>query len=77
MCSNDLPAMSPSMDAVLAAELALDKLPDLSPWESRAPNDVRSRGHDAPFMWHRKLQHSLPQPAKDLVRRQQARFSRD
>ncbi len=41
-------------------------LPTLSDFEATTP-----------FMWHPKLQELLPQPARDIVRRQQARFSRD
>ncbi|KAK4095707.1 SET domain-containing protein [Parathielavia hyrcaniae] len=65
-----------SIHALLAAELALDKSPDLAPWKAVLPT-LSDFEVTMPFMWHHELQDLLPQPAKDIVRRQQAKFSRD
>ncbi|KAK3897591.1 hypothetical protein C8A05DRAFT_19674 [Staphylotrichum tortipilum] len=65
-----------SIHALLAAELALDKSPDLALWKAVLPT-LSDFEVTMPFMWHHDLQDLLPQPARDIVRRQQARFSRD
>lgn len=65
-----------SIHALLAAELALDKSPAFAPWKAVLPT-LSDFEATTPFMWRHELQDLLPQPARDLVRRQQAVFSRD
>lgn len=65
-----------SIHALLAAELTVDGMPELSLWRDSLPTlaDFKT---GLPFMWHKKLQELLPKPAREILKKQQDSFYRD
>ncbi|KAK4042175.1 hypothetical protein C8A01DRAFT_44824 [Parachaetomium inaequale] len=63
--------------AILAAELALDKpTSEYSPWNAVVPSRD-SVSASLPLAWDARLHPYLPKPALALLRKQQAKFTRD
>ncbi|MCJ1284855.1 hypothetical protein MMC26_004192 [Xylographa opegraphella] len=65
-----------SIHALLAAALALDKTAKFAPWTAVLPTWADFEA-STPFMWPVELQNLLPKPAKDLLKKQQAKFQQE
>jgi hypothetical protein len=65
-----------SIHGLLAAELAIDKMAELSVWRDALPT-LADFEATLPFMWHEQLQGLLPKPAGDILKKQQDNFHRD
>ena len=65
-----------SLHGLLAADLALDKKSKFAAWNAMFPT-LASFEASTPLMWPAELQTLLTKPAKDLLRKQQAKFQRD
>ena len=54
----------------------MDKTTTFAPWNAVLP--VRTEFEASmPFMWPEELQSLLPKPAKDILKKQQAKFQRE
>lgn len=65
-----------SVHGLLAADLALDKSAMYSEWNAVVPTK-KSVMTSLPLAWDLELQDCLPKPAKDLLRKQQTKLTRD
>ncbi|MCJ1394651.1 hypothetical protein MMC18_007531 [Xylographa bjoerkii] len=65
-----------SLHGLLAANLALDKTIQFTSWNAVLPTWADFQA-STPFMWPNELQLLLPKPAKDLLKKQQAKFQQD
>lgn len=68
--------MDMSVHGLLAVDLALDKSDMYAEWNAVCPSksDIES---SVPLAWSTDLQSHLPSPAAELLRKQQAKFTRD
>jgi len=65
-----------SIHALLAADLAIDRITSFSVWRNTLPT-LADFNVGLPFMWHKRLQELLPKPARELLEKQQDSFYRD
>jgi SET domain len=69
-----LPADLP-FHGLLAADLLLNKMPKFASWNAILP--TRADFEAVPFMWPRELQNLMPQPARDITKKLQAKFQHE